>query len=467
MTGHFPAETGRQSYRFRQNHTTRPNFGRSDKLAVSDKGVKLSRSCENRHNPYLDALRFTATIAHGVCFYLTRYGMAPTKRPMDLLKYQSFPEIGAAVRAVTIATVETWLDIAKHSVPTAGALTTDQLRDHLGSVLEGMAKTLESDQPMTLTQLMDQAAVHGDARFGHRYNLSELLTEYILIRPILLENVANHLGRPVDAVESVALNLAIDVTVKQGVLAFENHQSAELMASMESRAKYLSFLSHDLRGGLNGTLLMMEVLRRDLEAHKEFAESLSDLDSMRRAILETVGTMDRFLHAEKLRSGKIQPRFAQVDLQRLIGDLINQFAWQAREQNVDVTAVTPEDGKITSDRELLLMVLHNLLSNAIKYGKGKPVTIKVERLKGDVAARISVSDSGPGIAEADLTTIFSPYARGETHGKDGTGLGLSIARMSANLLDAKLWAESTVGQGSTFYLEIPAVRQTTDRATQK
>src|SRR5213082_3287067 len=94
---------------------------------------------------------------------------------------------------------------------------------------------------------------------------------------------------------------------------------------VEAQTKYLSFLSHDLRGGLNGVLLMIEVLRRDLAAEPKFAESLEDLDVMRRSILETVQTMDRFLHAERFRKGKVQVKPSEIDLKRFINDMVNQM----------------------------------------------------------------------------------------------------------------------------------------------
>jgi len=66
-----------------------------------------------------------------------------------------------------------------------------------------------------------------------------------------------------------------------------------------------------------------------------------------------------------------------------------------------------------------------------------------------------VIDQGPGIAPEKLEQLFAAFSRGETHGQPGTGLGLSIARQAADLLKAKLWAESKQGQGSTFQLQLP------------
>ena len=68
---------------------------------------------------------------------------------------------------------------------------------------------------------------------------------------------------------------------------------------------------------------------------------------------------------------------------------------------------------------------------------------------------VSVADQGPGIPQEKLSELFGSFTRGDTHGQPGVGLGLSIARQAADLLGARLWAESEVGKGSTFYLKLP------------
>ena len=109
---------------------------------------------------------------------------------------------------------------------------------------------------------------------------------------------------------------------------------------------------------------------------------------------------------------------------------------------------------ITSDKELVTVILQNLVGNAVKYQPTGEVRIKVG-CDGDGTCLISVIDKGPGIAPEKLEQLFAAFSRGETHGQPGTGLGLSIARQAADLLKAKLWAESKEGQGSTFQLKLP------------
>jgi two-component system sensor histidine kinase/response regulator len=166
--------------------------------------------------------------------------------------------------------------------------------------------------------------------------------------------------------------------------------------------------------------------------------------------------MDRFLHAERFRRGKVQVKPSPVDLKSLVSDVAGQFAYQAREKGVEVRPESRDGFTIISDRELLAMILQNLVGNAVKYSKRGTVRVVAGPDGPENAARLSVIDQGPGIEPEKIHQLFQPFARGETHGQEGTGLGLSIARAAADLLGAKLWAESELGKGSKFHVDLPA-----------
>jgi signal transduction histidine kinase len=374
---------------------------------------------------------------------------------MDLLKYQAFPELANAVRQCKREVIDRWEAMVRELLPAANELTVQDIRNSLPDTIEQMAAALEADEPRATKDLMELANIHGESRFDQNFNLSELMIEYSLLRPILIGQTAEQLGREPTVKEVQALNLAVDVSCRRGVITYVNQQKAELHALVEAQTKYLAFLSHDLRGGLNGVLLMIEVLKRDLVEEPKFARSLEDLDVMRRQILETVGTMDRFLHAERFRKGKVQIRPGDVNLRRLVEEIVAQFAYQAKDKQLELQTEVSEQLRIVSDRELLSMILQNLLGNAIKYSRRERVRVVATSDGPGKAARLSVIDHGPGIAPEKLTQMFQPFNRGETHGQAGTGLGLSIARQAADLLGAKLWAESELGKGSAFHLDLP------------
>jgi signal transduction histidine kinase len=375
---------------------------------------------------------------------------------MDLLKYQAFPELANAVRQCTQVVIDRWEAMVREVMPAANELTVQDIRNSLPDTIEQMASALEADEPRATKDLMEIANVHGESRFDQNFNLGELMIEYSLLRPILTGQTAECLNRELTVKEVQALNMAVDVSCRRGVITYVNQQKAELHALVEAQTKYLSFLSHDLRGGLNGVLLMIEVLKRDLVEVPKFARSIEDLDVMRRQILETVGTMDRFLHAERFRKGKVQIRPGEVNLRRLVEEIGGQFAYQAKDKQLEIKTVVAEELRIVSDRELISMILQNLLGNAIKYSRRGQVRIEATSDGPGKAARVSVIDQGPGIAPEKLAQMFQPFSRGETHGQAGSGLGLSIARQAADLLGAKLWAESELGKGSKFHLDLPA-----------
>jgi signal transduction histidine kinase len=286
------------------------------------------------------------------------------------------------------------------------------------------------------------------------YNLAELLVEFDLLRPILMEEAAKHLSRELSLGEMIALNMGVDLCSRRSVLVFVDHQKRELATSAHAQAKYLSFMAHDVRGGLNAILLSAEVLRTELEGDPKYAQAVSDVDTIRRNILDTVSTMDRFLKAEQLRSGKVTAKHEEVDLCRLAHDIVMQYKQQAVAKGLEIEAEAPSSCAVTTDRELVLMVLQNLVQNAVKYASGGRVSVRVG--VGASGNTVSVSDEGPGIAAERLGQLFAPYVRGDVRAGDGgVGLGLFIARQAADVLGATLEAQSEAGRGTTFTLRLP------------
>jgi signal transduction histidine kinase len=332
-------------------------------------------------------------------------------------------------------------------------LTLDQLRDELPIMLNELAATLESLDGNHLRDLEKVSEGHGQLRFHQSFNINELMIEYGMLRSILIDEVITRLGKGLSPEQSAAMNMGIDTAMRRSVTQFTAHQSQQLKMVAEAQSKYLSFLSHDLRGGLNGVLLMVEVLKRELAGEPKFRDSIADLDSMRKSILDTVATMDRFLHAERFRQGKVQPNNTTVELSTLIADVSAAYAYQAKAKGIELQRSVTGPLQVYCDRDLLMLILQNLISNAVKYTPRGAVRLNAQAV-GDDLVRISVNDDGPGISSERLAMLFEPFIRGDTHGQDGVGLGLSIAKQAADLIGARLWAESTPGAGATFLLEL-------------
>jgi signal transduction histidine kinase len=116
------------------------------------------------------------------------------------------------------------------------------------------------------------------------------------------------------------------------------------------------------------------------------------------------------------------------------------------------------------DERRIAQVLLNIVGNAIKFTDKGEIAVRALAMNGSFT--VSVSDSGPGISAADQTRIFDEFQQADnslTRKKGGTGLGLSIAKRIVELHDGRIWVESTLGQGSTFYFTLPVKVPQSDR----
>ena len=364
-----------------------------------------------------------------------------------------FPELAQALKSRLPRIISGWADVVRQSLPAAENLTKSQLHDSVPALLEDLVAVLSTRRLAPAQQFATDSPEHGRVRYEQNFDLMQVLVEYSLLRRAVLEETIQGLGRPATLDELTALSTGMDVLIRRAVTTFVDYLKLDIEASAEAQSKYLSFLSHDLRGGLNGILLMIEVLKRELSTAPQFAGSIEDLDLMRRSILDTVSTMDRFLHAERFLKGKIQVRPAKLSLPAFLTDQVNQIAYQARERTIDVRTDFKCQEMINGDKELLAMIVSNVLANAVKFSRGGVITVRCTETDA-THVRISVADQGPGIPPDRLSKIFAPFVRGDTHGEQGVGLGLSIARQASDLLGATLTAESVVGAGTTFHLDL-------------
>jgi signal transduction histidine kinase len=123
---------------------------------------------------------------------------------------------------------------------------------------------------------------------------------------------------------------------------------------------------------------------------------------------------------------------------------------------VDLALAETRAGAAVGDRYRVQQVLVNLIDNAAKYASRGRVEVAAESLDG--AARISVSDEGPGIPRGEQQRIFEKFYRGDpqlTHAPSGTGLGLYVCRELVGRLQGRVWVASREGEGSTFYVDLP------------
>lgn len=376
---------------------------------------------------------------------------------LDLLAYHAFPLLASALSQRQDAIVQAWEAAVVQTLPAADVLTLQNLRNSIPLILQEIVDAFASDKPSTTRDLVEGSKMHGESRFQENYNIRELVIEYRLLRRVIIEQVTEAMDERLDMRSNIALNMAVDTALQSGVIRFIEHLQQQNRTSTEVQAKYLSFLSHDLRNHLHHAMLHVQLLVKRLTQVPEFADSVADLESVKHAILQTTAGMDRMLQSEQLRQEPVHHTAEPVDLKLLLSEITSQFTHEAKSKGIKLDSDAPDGAQVISDEGLLTLVLQNLLGNAMKYSSEGEIKVlaRKDANKEDIDWVLSVSDQGPGIAPENLNHLFDAFRRGDTYGQPGVGLGLSIASEATRLLGGKLEVQSKVGVGSTFRLMLP------------
>jgi signal transduction histidine kinase len=172
------------------------------------------------------------------------------------------------------------------------------------------------------------------------------------------------------------------------------------------------------------------------------------------------GLIEDMVNLSNLEAGSAELDVSEFSLQELIAERIASQQHFASTKALAILQSLPQSVvRVSADREKIGIVVNNLLNNAIKYTpSGGRIQVTVRPQTGMVA--ISVTDTGIGIPEAELTRIFERFYQVESHltrVQGGMGLGLSIARGMVELHGGHIWAESVEGRGSRFTFTLPVL----------
>ncbi len=236
---------------------------------------------------------------------------------------------------------------------------------------------------------------------------------------------------------------------------------AELQHELGRRARLIRGISHDLKNPLGAADAHAELLETGIKGPLA-EEQRASLRAIRRSVRSTVRLIDDLLHLARAERGEVPVEPEEVDFASLVAEIAEDTRSEAEAHGLRLELRLPEQpvhGR--TDPRRAREVLGNLLTNAIRYTPaGGTVQLSLQPLpplgrRRGAGARISVSDTGPGIARDDRERIFDEFER---IGRDGpgSGLGLAISREMARLLGGDIELESEVGRGSTFSLVLPA-----------
>ncbi|MFE0473790.1 HAMP domain-containing protein, partial [Streptomyces sp. NPDC058947] len=370
-------------------------------------------------------------------------------------------------------------------VPTALVLLPIVVESQVLGVIElASVKAFTQIHRDFLTQLMETLGVNlntivANARTDELLEESQRLTVELQARSTELQVQQEELQRSNAELEEkasllVAQNRDIEAKNLQIEQARQELETRAQQLSLASKYKseFLANMSHELRTPLNSLLILAQLLAqnpsRNLTPKQvEYAQIIHSAGS------DLLQLINDILDLSKVEAGKMDVAPERVALRQLIEYVEATFRPMTTQKSLDFTITTAPGapGDLLTDDSRLRQVLRNLLSNAVKFTEQGGVELSIEPaaddevpegvVRGGAVVAFRVKDTGIGIPEQNLETIFGAFqqADGTTSRKyGGTGLGLSITREIAQLLGGAVTVDSTPGQGSTFTLFLPVAR---------
>jgi signal transduction histidine kinase len=256
----------------------------------------------------------------------------------------------------------------------------------------------------------------------------------------------------------------LETFAAQSVLALQNarlfheieEKGRELEIASRHKSQFLANMSHELRTPLNAILGYTELILDRI--YGEIPERVRGvLDRVQSNGRHLLGLINDVLDLAKIEAGQLNLSLADYSLQSVIETVSVAVESLATEKqlalNIEIPPNLPHG---YGDERRLSQVLLNLVGNAIKFTDAGEVAIKASAANGSFT--VAVRDTGPGISETDQIKIFEEFQQADsssTRQKGGSGLGLSIAKKIVEMHGGRLWVESAVGHGSTFFMAVP------------
>ena len=231
----------------------------------------------------------------------------------------------------------------------------------------------------------------------------------------------------------------------------------ELKATSRHKSEFLANMSHELRTPLNAIIGFSQVLRERLfgDINKKQEEYLDDILSSGNHLLALINDV---LDLSKVEAGQVELEVAPFSLRDALERGVVMVRERATRDGVEVALATTRGVDVVEgDERRIRQVIFNLLSNAVKFTPaGGVVDVSASRVDGEV--RVSVADTGPGIAPEDHNRIFEEFQQTDAgvEQREGTGLGLALSKRLVELHGGRIWVDSDLGKGSTFVFTLPA-----------
>ncbi|MDR2847474.1 MAG: response regulator [Bacteroidales bacterium] len=216
------------------------------------------------------------------------------------------------------------------------------------------------------------------------------------------------------------------------------------------KSAFLANMSHEIRTPLNAIIGFSEFLVAETNLAKR-EHHMEIIRNSSRLLLQVVSDV---LDLSRIESGKSEIKFEDTDITTIMKEVENIYQHTMKKGIELIVEIPEEEIRALTDANKVKQTLFNLLSNATKNTEKGFVTLKVETAKDDDCLLFSVADTGRGISADKIEVIFNRFEKLDNFGQ-GVGLGLAISKEIVEYLGGKIWVESEVGMGSTFFFTIP------------
>ncbi|MFL5486466.1 MAG: PAS domain S-box protein [Gemmatimonadaceae bacterium] len=322
-----------------------------------------------------------------------------------------------------------------------------------------LIRVITTGEPVLEAEISSAFIRQSFAEAGQRAVVEALEPRSLICVPLVAS------GRPLGALTLVTsgsgrrfsiadLSLAVDIARRAAVVVEHARLYNEAQQATKARDDVLAVVAHDLRNPLNTVSMAVSLMLESTPPER--VQERRQVEIVRRAADRMNRMIQDLLDVKRMESGRLTIELKPEEPGSLVNDTVDMLRPLAAGTGIMLdTALDDDLPCVVADVARIQQVLSNLVGNAVKFTpRNGRITVSAERIDGEV--RFGVIDTGPGIPAEQVPHIFGRFWQARASDRRGIGLGLAIAKGIVEAHNGRIWVESHVGLGSTFYFTLPS-----------